>query len=151
MNISILQSPSVVIAKKDFKVGALTLVAAAPRLDRKLSTGCVSIGEYELGSESVELFLPSNFVAPFTAQDELAKAPWVVPFWFAQRVAPGEETMTLKIQTHTIMDISVHVPVLVNNTQIKKGDAILVDNTMQVQAEEGGADKVENAPKRKRT
>lgn len=141
--VKVLQNPPMVVAMQDFGPDSLILVAAAPRVDQKESTGGISMGHYNIGNTRTELFLPSHFVAPFTSSDEPAKAPWVSPFWIVQRASSGCN-LTLNRVVRKVIDCTVTVPILQNKEFIAKGTVLVAD----MQAKE--ADVAEQPPKKRR-
>ena len=138
----VLQHPTKVKATKTFRVGALKLVAASTRLDRKDSKGAIPVCDFDFPEHGqLTLFMAPMFVGLRTSSGEASKTPWVAPFWLVRECDEEDDAnMKLICMEEKVGNVHVKVPVLTNSKEIKAGDELLqlqLKATPPV-AEEGG-------------
>ena len=125
-HVELLQHPTTVKIKKDFKAETLILIPASSRVDRKAGSGSLCLGEFELCPGTVQaLYLASQFVAPTNAAGDTNANAWVAPFWLVGASEKSETpTMELRHEVTKVGDFKVHIPMLVNKKDLKAGNAI---------------------------
>ena len=125
--IELLQNPAIVRVTKTFKPGALKLVAASMRIDKKSSSGSIAIGKIM----KFDLWICSQFSLPVNNNTgEKNKSPWVVPFWYVP-IVPKGGNMHIEFESVNVHGITVPVPVMRNTVELKTGDKLMVAKSVR--------------------
>ena len=129
-HIELLVKPTLVKVLQRFEVGELVFVGASARLEQKASKTNILVGEFTVGGALQRMHLGAHFVPPLNAHGEANEKPWVAPFWVvAKAEKPDDINMALKfIEEKVSSDITVWVPILVNNKPLSAGDALSWDS-----------------------
>ena len=121
-HLELLQQPTMVKAKRNFKIGELQMSAASMKIERKEGKGFLQVG--------LNLWIAPQFTKPLDKYGNENKAPWVVPFWLISSASDDdEEPANMKLR-HDHVDVigwKVSVPVLQNTKALSIGDVLRWD------------------------
>ena len=117
------ENPIGLRATADIDKGALRLVCATQRIDRKESTGCISVGSFRVGEQSITMYASQQLVLPLNKDGDEVKNPWLSHFWCVEKVASGHN-LELVWEQFDVLQHTVFVPILTNPKKIKQGETL---------------------------